>query len=137
MDRDLIDKKLESLQRCIIRIKQKTPNSVDILRKDLDLQDIITLNLEKAIHNCVDISLHLLSSLEVKTPETMAESFELLNTKNIISEDLSIRMIKAVGFRNIAVHTYQDLDYDIIFSLITKNLIDFELFAKSICKLII
>ncbi|MCK5852244.1 DUF86 domain-containing protein [bacterium] len=43
-------------------------------------------------------------------------------------------MIKAVGFRNIAVHTYQDIDWEIVYSIVTKNLDDFVEFAKQITK---
>ncbi|HWV46365.1 MAG TPA: hypothetical protein VN039_10185 [Nitrospira sp.] len=45
MDRDLVETKLESLRRCVQRIAEKTPSSVDQLIRDPDAQDIIALNL--------------------------------------------------------------------------------------------
>lgn len=48
MDNDIIRAKLESLSRCIKRIEDKMPASVEELQTNLDLQDIITLNLERA-----------------------------------------------------------------------------------------
>lgn len=47
MDRDLIETKLESLRRCVDRIAEKTPSSVDHLLRDPDRQDIIALNLQR------------------------------------------------------------------------------------------
>ncbi len=44
-------------------------------------------------------------------------------------------MIKAVGFRNVAVHTYQNIDWEIVYSIVTKNLTDFVDFAKIINEL--
>ena len=49
MDRDLIEAKLESLRRCVRRIEAKTPAGPEALHEDLDLQDIIVLNLERAV----------------------------------------------------------------------------------------
>lgn len=73
MDKDVVLNKLESLRRCLQRVQDKTPTSVDPLVEDYDLQDIIALNLERAIQTCVDIGLHMISDLEIPVPETMAD----------------------------------------------------------------
>ena len=41
-------------------------------------------------------------------------------------------MHKAVGFRNISVHDYRTLDWNIVYSICTKNLVDFEGFIREI-----
>ena len=46
MDKDVVGAKLETLRRCVQRIKDKTPDSAKFLADDYDLQDIICLNLE-------------------------------------------------------------------------------------------
>ena len=53
MDRDIVESKLESLRRCIKRIAAKTPSSVEPLSQEPDLQDIIALNLQRAIQRRV------------------------------------------------------------------------------------
>lgn len=58
MDRDLVETKLESLRRCVDRIAGKTPASVDQLVQDPDVQDIIALNLQRAVQLSVDIASH-------------------------------------------------------------------------------
>lgn len=55
MTDDVIRGKLESLSRCIGRIAEKRPGSAEILMADYDLQDIIAVNLERAVRLCVDI----------------------------------------------------------------------------------
>lgn len=80
MDKDVVLNKLESLRRCLQRVEDKTPASINALIDDLDLQDIIVLNLERAIQTCVDIGLHIISDLEVPVPETMRQTFEALNS---------------------------------------------------------
>ena len=56
MDSDVVTAKLESLRRCIERVRTRTPASVEELSTDHDAQDIICLNLERAVQACVDIT---------------------------------------------------------------------------------
>lgn len=136
MDKDVVSNKLESLRRCLQRVKDKTPDTVDLLVEDYDLQDIIALNLERAIQTCVDIGLHIISDLEIPVPETMAQTFETLKKAGCLDEATTERMVKSVGFRNTAVHAYQEIDWDIVYRIITEHLDDFRDFARQILKLI-
>ena len=44
MDRLIIERKLDSLQRCLASVRDKTPADVVTLESDLDLQDVLVLN---------------------------------------------------------------------------------------------
>ncbi len=135
MDKDVVLNKLESLRRCLQRIHTKTPASVDLLIEDYDLQDIIVLNLGRAIQTSVDIGLHVISDLEVPVPETMAQTFETLKDAGCLDEYTAERMAKSVGFRNTVVHAYQAIDWDIVYSIITEDINDFRDYAQQIMKL--
>lgn len=129
---DVVRRKLESLRRCIGRIEEKRPSSVDILKTDYDIQDIISLNLERATQISVDIGSYLLAESEQTPPETMGEIFPALASAGYISDDLALRLKMAVGFRNISVHEYQSVDWEIVFSIINKNLNDFKNFMRAV-----
>jgi uncharacterized protein YutE (UPF0331/DUF86 family) len=64
----------------------------------------------------------------------MAESFDQLRRQQVISEELASRMKKAVGFRNVAVHAYQDIDWRIVYSIITTRLGDFIDYAGAVAR---
>ena len=132
MDRDVVLNKLESLRRCVKRIQDKTPAAYEELVDDYDLQDIITINLERSVQQCVDIGLHIISDLEIPAPQTMAQTFKALERAKCLSPDVAERMTKAVGFRNTAVHAYQEIDWQIVYAIITKHLDDFREFARQI-----
>jgi uncharacterized protein YutE (UPF0331/DUF86 family) len=132
MDKQLIAEKLETLRSSIKRIESRLPQSIDVLRSDHDIQDIITLNLTHAVQLCVDIAAHIIAETEAKPPSTMAETFEVLATLGILTSDLANRMRKAVGFRNVAVHNYQAVNWDIVYSICAHNLQDFKSFALAI-----
>lgn len=132
MDRDVLLGKLESLRRCIRRVQEKTPASVDELIENYDLQDIITLNLERAIQICVDIGLHIITDMEVPIPETMSQTFRSLKDAGCLDATTAERMSRSVGFRNTAVHAYQKIDWNIVYCIITEHLDDFRNFAEQI-----
>ena len=46
-----------------------------------------------------------------------------------------VLMKKAVGFRNIVVHNYQEIDWAIVFNLCYHKLDDFRAFAQAIVHL--
>ena len=132
MENEVINNKIESLRKCLQRIESKKPFTLNELIDDYDLQDIICLNIERSVQLCVDIAAHIISESEANAPDSMSDSFTALRKLNYINEDIEIRMKKAVGFRNIAVHTYQDIDWEIVYSIVTKNLNDFVEFVKEI-----
>lgn len=51
MDQVILEQKLESLRHCVQRVRDKTPPDVAQLSRDADLQDILVLNLTRAVHN--------------------------------------------------------------------------------------
>lgn len=135
MDDTIVTKKLESLARCIGRLQQKKPESLEILRNDLDAQDIIVVNLERAVQLCVDTALVILAERNDAVPSTMAESFELLTKPPGLSAQTAQRMRNAVGFRNIAVHAYRQIDWAVVWSILNEHLDDFRSFAKEILEI--
>jgi uncharacterized protein YutE (UPF0331/DUF86 family) len=132
MDRELIDQKLESLRRSLTRIRTRCPNTLEALIDDIDAQDIITLNLSRAIQLSVDVAMHMASQLNVPTPGTMGAAFEALSEQRVIDPDVAERMRKAVGFRNIAVHNYEAINWEVVLAIVQQHLGDFDDFAKSI-----
>lgn len=132
MDRDLVETKLESLRRCVERIAGKTPSSVDQLVRDPDVQDIIALNLQRAVQLSVDVAAHLIAETDAAPPSTMAENFEILQKLEVIDSVLAERLTKAVGFRNIAVHSYQTINWNVVYQICRHHLEDFRQFTKAV-----
>lgn len=131
MAEPLIDEKLESLRRCVERVRSRCPETASTLAADPDLQDIVSLNLTRAVQLCVDVAATLLSRSELAAPETMGGAFDGLAELGVIEGDLARRLKRAVGFRNIAIHRYRDLDWQIVHRICTEQLDDFRRFASA------
>ena len=130
MDQEVVEQKLESLRRCLQRIEDKCPAEADTLMTDYDLQDIVSLNLSRAVQLCVDIAAHLISGLDQAPPDTMGQTFDRLVQAGLLTESLAINLKKSVGFRNIAVHNYDAINWQIKYSIVKNHLVDFSTFAS-------
>lgn len=128
----LIFEKLDTVVRCLDRIRDKTPKSLADLNASIDNQDIIVLNLERAIQACVDVATHVVAYTNLPVPTTMGESFEKLAAVNVISVQTAQRMKKSVGLRNILVHEYKKVDWSILWEVITNHMDDFYAFASEV-----
>ena len=130
MDRLIVTRKLDSLRRSLSRVRERCPADVVTLAGNPDLQDIVVLNLSRAVQISVDLALHALSSMQQVVPDTMGEAFDQLAQAGFIPADLALRLRKAVGFRNIAVHSYSTIDWAIVHTIATRHLGDFDAFAR-------
>lgn len=131
MDTLILQEKLEALRRCVRRVEDKRAQTAEQLWEDLDRQDIVTLNLTRAVQLCVDIATHVIAETEQPPPQTMGEAFKGLTNLRLISEPLSLRMKAAVGFRNIAIHQYQSIDWNVVHAITGQGLDDFREFARA------
>lgn len=134
MDREIVEQKIESLRRCIQRIQDKCPETAEALSHDLDAQDILSLNITRAIQLCVDVGAHLISAHNIPAPDTMGQTFSLLADLGYLAKAQAESLRKAVGFRNIAVHNYEAINWQIVHAIATRHLDDFKAFASAIVR---
>jgi uncharacterized protein YutE (UPF0331/DUF86 family) len=105
---------------------------LETLINDPDLQDILVLNLSRAVQLCVDAGTHIVAASGEPSPGTMGEVFDSLERLGAISESSRQTMRKAVGFRNIAVHNYHAMNWAIVFSICETFLPDFRSYMREI-----
>ncbi|MFC2167322.1 DUF86 domain-containing protein, partial [Acidobacteriota bacterium] len=85
---------------------------------------------------CLDIANHIIASEKYRSPEDYADSFRVLNEREIVPNSLINRLIEMAKFRNRIVHVYWEVDEDLIYDIIQSYLNDFELFTQSILKVL-
>ncbi len=135
MDREVTQRKLEALRHSLRRVRERRPANAALLASDEDAQDVLVLNLSRAVQRCVDVAAHLLADSNQPVPATMGEAFSSLVASGVIQAELAARLRRAVGFRNIAVHNYEAIDWAIVFALAGEPLSDFEQFAAAVSAL--
>ncbi len=135
VDTDVIDARLRELSRRLRRVEARTPASLKALASDEDLQDILTRNLELAIQTCIDIAFHLCGA-HGKVPTTAAEAFAEIAKLELIERGLAKRLQRAVGFRNVLVHEYTEVDWKIVMRVIRTDTRDLAAFGKAVMKML-
>ncbi len=134
MKDDLIINKINTINKCIGRIKEEYQSSKERFRINFTIQDAVMLNLERASQAAIDIAAHIVRIKKLGVPQTNRDVFVFLEKNGFISKKISRRMQSMVGFRNLAVHDYQNLNLDIIIEIIEKDLDDFIKFTDQVLK---
>ena len=63
---------------------------------------------------------------------SMAESFERRSEKRIIPNGLAQNLKKAVGFRNLSVHAYDKIDWQLVWNILEGDLSDLVRFFECV-----
>ncbi|MEG0640971.1 MAG: DUF86 domain-containing protein [Clostridium sp.] len=135
MGKDIIYNKIASIERCIERIKEVYGDEQENLN-DYTKQDSIILNIQRACECSIDLAMHIVSEKKLGIPQNSRDAFEVLESNNIIDESLATKMKSMVGFRNIDVHNYQNVNIKVIQMIIEKHLNDFNEYIYFINKFI-
>ena len=135
MDRDVVYNKTQTIERCLNRINEVYANNYENL-SDYTKQDSIILNIQRACEARIDLAMHIVSEKKLGIPQNSRDAFEVLYSNNLINKS-SLNNLKAmVGFRNIAIHDYQEINLDIVKLIVEKHLVDFKEFIYEINKLL-
>jgi uncharacterized protein YutE (UPF0331/DUF86 family) len=116
------------------RIQKVYASNPDHL-SDFTKQDSIILNIQRACEASIDLAMHVISERKLGLPKTSREAFRLLEESRIIDQRLAKALMNMVGFRNVAVHDYQNIDLGILQAIIEKHLEDFREYTRVILKL--
>ncbi|HBZ29826.1 MAG TPA: hypothetical protein DEO56_04440, partial [Nitrosomonas nitrosa] len=82
----------------------------------------------------VDIGSHIVSHTDHEAPQTMGRVFTLLQEIGAISASTCCRLVKAVGFRNVAIHQYEVINWAIVYAVCERSIQDFRQFALEISR---
>lgn len=123
--------KFETIEKCINRINEEYEGNSENL-KDYRKMDMIVLNLQRACEAVLDLAMYVVSTRKLGLPQNKREAFVLLEENKIIDSAMSKKMQGMVGFRNIAVHDYKEIDEDILKDVIENHLTDLLDFARII-----
>jgi uncharacterized protein YutE (UPF0331/DUF86 family) len=128
---DIDINKAAIIRRCLARVREESggdPAALD----DFTTQDSIVLNILRACEAAIDLAMHRVSIGRHGIPQSSREAFDLLEKHTVISAPCASAMKNMVGFRNIAVHSYQELQMPILHAIVSDHLTDFEAFLAEL-----
>jgi uncharacterized protein YutE (UPF0331/DUF86 family) len=129
---DVVLNKIQTIERSLKRIREEYIGYEESFEENFTKQDSVILNLERASQAAIDIATHIVKTRNLGLPNTSRELFDLLLEAGIISDESCRQMQGMVGFRNIAVHDYQNLNIEIVVAIVEKHLGDFEVYIEEV-----
>ena len=136
LNQELIQKRCEEIEDSIIRLEKIKKTGKEEFLKNKDLQDIASYRLLVAIEAALNLCYHVSAKKLKKVPGEYAECFDILKEEKIIPQELSIKLKKMARFRNMLVHMYWKIDYEIIFDILQENLDQLRQFSRAITALL-
>lgn len=130
--RDVLLAKAEIIERSLIRVELTYQAHAHTLHKNYDAQDVIVLNLQRACEAAIDMAMHLVREHSLGLPKSSNDAFSLLEAAGIIPRSMENQLKRMVGFRNIAVHDYHEIDWNVVHSIVKNNLNDIRSFSSCI-----
>lgn len=122
--------KAEIIERCLRRVNEEYIGHEDELETNFTRQDSILLNIQRMCEASIDAAMHLVRIHALGIPKDSRQAFTLLVNANRLEPELGRHLESMVGFRNIAVHNYTEINMAIVRSILSERLDDMRTFAR-------
>lgn len=129
-DPALIRKKLSQIETCLSELRRLA--RPELIESDVRERRFIEHTLQIAIQAALDVASHVVSDERLGEPPTNRGLFDLLAEADWIEPAQAGPLKNMAGFRNVVVHGYDDVDLDVVRSILTSNLTDLEMFVSAI-----
>lgn len=129
-DRELVAKRLAYVVTCVEDLRRHA--QPDRIGSDPVQGRFIEHTLQLAIQAMLDAASGIVSGERLGEPRTNHELFDLLARGGWIPTDHVERYRRIVGFRNVLVHQYLQVDPEIVREVVTGQLDDLLAFVSSV-----
>jgi uncharacterized protein YutE (UPF0331/DUF86 family) len=126
-DRELVLKKLARIEECVQELR--TLGDPSLIRSDRREERFIEHTLQIAIQSILDVASHVVSEERLGEPRTNQELIDLLARHGWIPASLELPLHRMIGFRNVLVHGYDEVDLSVVEDIARHRLDDLLAFA--------
>ena len=123
---EVIRKRLQKLDEYLVILRSLQIYSLEEFLSDPEHYGSAERFLQLAIETTTDIGSHIIADLGLGEVNWYSDIAAILAKKKHISDELREKWIRMVGFRNILVHEYLEIDRQIVYNVLQNNLNDLE-----------
>jgi len=131
----IIENKISSGKKYLKILEKYQKYSQEEIENDIDRRGAVERYLYLAAQSAIDLADTVIAYKNFRKPTTLSESFHILEENEIISPELTEKMVKMTGFRNVVAHDYEKINYGIIYDVLKNRLGDIEIFLEKIASL--
>jgi uncharacterized protein YutE (UPF0331/DUF86 family) len=123
-----IERRLDRLNECLQKLEPLRRRPLAEFLTEAYLRDIVERNLEVAAQCCIDIANRIITLESAPRPADYYESLLRLGEIGVLPLEFAQRMAPLGGFRNILVHEYLSIEWNIVYDNL-QHLDDLARFA--------
>lgn len=127
---DILLNKAAIIERCIRRMTEEARACPAL--DDYTHIDALTLNVERACQAAIDMAMHVVAQQHLGIPQSTADAFALLERAGCIEPRLAAALRGMAGFRNVAVHQYTEIDFNVLRWVVDEGHLDWIAFGKAL-----
>lgn len=127
---NVIETKISSIQKYLKILAEYKKYSQKEIETDLNLKGAVERYLYLLTQAAIDLAEAIIALKDFRRPTTYSEAFHILHEEDFLTADLTERLVRMAGFRNIIAHDYEDVDFVILYDVLQHRLGDVEQFLK-------
>jgi len=137
VNREVLQKRMSKAEEYLDFLEDvKKDYSLEEFKSDKMVYGSSERFLHLTIEALLDIGNHIVADHNLGRVESYSDIPKLLAENNFLNDELKKLFVKIIGFRNILVHDYLDVDLEIVYSIISTNLVDLKEILKVFFQLI-
>ncbi len=131
IDEDKIRKLTSELRKALANLYDLQKLNRERFQADEHKKGSAKYNFIIAVEAAVDLCNHLISALGLRSPESYAETFKVLEEANAFDKKFGSRLIEMAKFRNRLVHFYFAIDDNLLYQILQEGPKDLERFLHN------
>jgi len=131
---EVVRRRLEKVGEYCAILERLRRYSLDQFLADPERYGSAERFLQLAIEALMDAASHVIAELELGVVNAGRDIPRLFRSHGDIDQDLEQRWIRMIGFRNILVHDYLEVDRAIVHDVLQRNLEDLRLLQKKLAE---
>ncbi|MFH1048620.1 MAG: HepT-like ribonuclease domain-containing protein [Patescibacteria group bacterium] len=132
LDRKFIEGKISLIEEYFYEMEDVVKfGEKEILKDNMKLR-ALERDFQLIVDEMIDINLHFIRELDLKSPDDFQNTFSILAASNIIPDDFAEKFAPVVGTRNILAHRYEKVDKKLFISQVKNERKDFLEYLKLI-----
>jgi uncharacterized protein YutE (UPF0331/DUF86 family) len=136
VDRERLSSRLDALESYLAELRDFRAVSREEFVREPAIHHLAERFLHLACECVLDITQHVIADQGYRNAATYKDSIEVLREQGLIEPDLGERLKKWMGFRNVLVHMYLEIEHGRSYDAIQEDLGDLEQFAASMARLL-
>jgi uncharacterized protein YutE (UPF0331/DUF86 family) len=136
VDRDVLSSRLSALESYLAELRAFPALGRDRYVAEPGLHHLAERLLHLACECVLDIAQHVIADRGYRQPSNYRDTIEVLHQEGFLESDLSMRLQRWMGLRNVLVHFYIDIDHGRTFDAIVHDLGDLDQFASRMAPLL-